>query len=796
MDAGLGRPISLGDAGPSPLLEPPCAPVGSGTAEDRAASEMGRKAAVWVRLRAAASGKDTLAVIDQAVVSGTSFLTTVFIGRWCGASELGVYSLGFTLLVMWGCVQESLIAIPYTIYRHRPLQETEVEYAGSALVHQALLSVLVLVVLAAGGAVLSLMGALPELTDVTWVLAGVMPFALLREFGRRFAFAHLRMAEALVLDLAVAAVQLAGLAGLAAVGALSAATAYAAVGAACALSAAVWLYLARRHFLIRWRQVRPRMRQSWALGKWLFASQLTLAVQGYFIHWLLAWEVGTTATGVYAACMTVVLFSNPLILGISNALAPRTAQAFSQGGGAELRRVVLQTTLLLGLAMALFCGVVFLTGDEVMDLLYDGPQYDGHGHTVAVLALAMLATALGMPASNALTAIERPDAIFKVGLVAVALTAVLVPCLVAGWDVRGAAYGFLAGNMAGAAGRWLAFEALVLRRARGKERARAWSEAEPAPTLADARSGRVLQVLQQFSAGSDEAGWLIRPINEGAQASIFAIRRQDDRPVWAIHREVAVKLYKPTAPQYRDVVRDQFQSLSRLHARLHDRTIQGWQIHAPQPLYQCERPFALVMTVVPGNSLNACLEAADELTTEALDTIAQTVVAAMEPCWSIHAQIHGDLNFDNILCDLAGQSLSFVDPGVLEDGFLCEGVSKHWYPASRDLAYLLYDTGVTVRRYLGNRGVRQKQQRLIESILCAFMKRIGSAAEQLLLLDEIQACVQVHLERLHVSWSPRGLWHVFLRRIAFRRIDGILARLRAGAAGAGPVGHPNGNGQS
>src|SRR5204863_995538 len=98
------------------------------------------------------------------------------------------------------------------------------------------------------------------------------------------------------------------------------------------------------------------------LGKWIFSGQLILAVQAYFIHWLLAWTVGPVATGVYAACMTIALFSNPLILGISNALAPRTAQAFTQGGGGELRRVVFQTTALLGAAMTVFCLTVMITG--------------------------------------------------------------------------------------------------------------------------------------------------------------------------------------------------------------------------------------------------------------------------------------------------------------------------------------------------------------------------------------------------------------------------------------------------
>src|SRR5438552_13765681 len=107
-----------------------------------------RRLGLWSRLVDTDSGNHALALIDQAVVSGTSFLTTILIGRWCGASELGIYSLGFSLLVSWGCVHQSLIALPYTIYRHRTVRGTQAEYAGSALVQSGLLSTVAMVLLA------------------------------------------------------------------------------------------------------------------------------------------------------------------------------------------------------------------------------------------------------------------------------------------------------------------------------------------------------------------------------------------------------------------------------------------------------------------------------------------------------------------------------------------------------------------------------------------------------------------------------------------------------------------------
>jgi hypothetical protein len=285
---------------------------------------------------------------------------------------------------------------------------------------------------------------------------------------------------------------------------------------------------------------------------------------------------------------------------------------------------------------------------------------------------------------------------------------------------------------------------------------------------------------------NDRAG-VIEQLNEGAQASVFAARRKDGRPIWQANHELAIKLYKSGARQEAEVVREQFASLERLHARLNGSSSDGWKVCVPAPVYRCEEPLALVMTLVPGRSLNACLETIDGVPGEALEPIARAVVAALEQCWSSDEQAHGDLNFDNILCDVPGQSLSFVDPGVIESDAHCAGVSRKWYPASRDLAYLLYDSGVTVRRTFGQRGARQRQQGLVERVLRVFLLKVGPGQDRQDLLDEIQACTRAHLKRLRMSGSPRGLWHVLLRRIAARRIDGILARLRADVGVGGTV---------
>jgi O-antigen/teichoic acid export membrane protein len=304
---------------------------------------------------------------------------------------------------------------------------------------------------------LSTSGANPELVVVMWALAATVPFALLREFGRRYAFAHLRMGTALMLDSAVAAIQLAALCWIGATGRMSPANACVAIGSACALTSIVWLCSSRADFAIRLDHMRAAVKQSWRLGKWLFAGQITVSLQCYVTYWLLAYVVGATATGVYAACMSIALFANPLMMGFSNTLAPKSVLALKEGGYARLRREAAREALLLGAAMSLFCLVLFFAGEDAMRLLYHGNEYAGHGRVVFVLGLGMLASAIGIPATYGLASMERPQATVWAGSIGVILTIVLVCSLMTSWGLFGAACGFLAGTVAGVVGLWVAF---------------------------------------------------------------------------------------------------------------------------------------------------------------------------------------------------------------------------------------------------------------------------------------------------------------------------------------------------
>ena len=76
--------------------------------------------------------------------------------------------------------------------------------------------------------------------------------------------------------------------------------------------------------------------------------------------------------------------------------------------------------------MGLFCVLVILAGEDVMGFVYPGPDYQGNGQILMVLALSGLAGAIGVPASIALACAEHARAVASVMTLTAVLNVVLV----------------------------------------------------------------------------------------------------------------------------------------------------------------------------------------------------------------------------------------------------------------------------------------------------------------------------------------------------------------------------------
>jgi O-antigen/teichoic acid export membrane protein len=343
-------------------------------------------------------------------------------------------------------VQQSLVTVPYTIYVHRKQGEARREYVGGVLAHCGLLSILSTAGLASAAAFAMLGFGPAELIAVFWAIAAIIPFLLLRDFGRRLAFADLRMNNAFALDAVVVALQVMLVGGLALTGRLSAAGAFAAAGLSCALVGVSWLYSARSQFTLGLAAIMRAWRQNWGFSKWVLADQTATTLNTYVMHWLLAILFGVAATGLFAACATILCVLNPIVLGLNNVLMPRVAVAIAAGSATELRRVLWKSTLVVTATTALFCGTLLAFGPQIMRLLY-GAAYAGQSRTVSILAIDMLVSSLAMAPAYALWAREHSRTLFQVRVLRIVIAIVFSLCLATSLGPIAAAYGLLASSV-------------------------------------------------------------------------------------------------------------------------------------------------------------------------------------------------------------------------------------------------------------------------------------------------------------------------------------------------------------
>jgi len=69
-------------------------------------------------------------------------------------------------------------------------------------------------------------------------------------------------------------------------------------------------------------------------GRWLALDSLFALMTAYFFNWFLLLKIDAAASGVYGACMTIVLLANPLLNGVVSVFAPMAAIEYQESGAA------------------------------------------------------------------------------------------------------------------------------------------------------------------------------------------------------------------------------------------------------------------------------------------------------------------------------------------------------------------------------------------------------------------------------------------------------------------------------
>jgi O-antigen/teichoic acid export membrane protein len=276
-----------------------------------------------------------------------------------------------------------------------------------------------------------------------------MSLMLLRDFIRQMSFADLNLRAAILLDVAVASLQLGSIGVLAVLGRLTVGSSLAIMAVSCGIPAAAWMLTRARRLAPSVSDALADFRHNWPFARWALATQMLACTTPYIMPWVVALTHSEAETGTLGACTTLVGLANMVMMGLCNFLGPKATRAYNAGGVPALRSVLLKAAALFTSTLGLICLAGFVLGEQLAVWVY-GEQFGGTGLVVGVLSASVLANSIGVMAGNGLWAMERPSANFVADLLSLVVVVIATVALVPLWGPLGAAAATLAGSISDA----------------------------------------------------------------------------------------------------------------------------------------------------------------------------------------------------------------------------------------------------------------------------------------------------------------------------------------------------------
>lgn len=346
-----------------------------------------------------------MVLFDQAVVSATNFLTTILIGNSCGADQLGIYSVGFSVIFLAVAVESAMVSTPFTIFLAREDEKRKNMRANFTVVNLLITMAAVLML-----QLLLWLMARPFLDSaydqIYQMVIIVTPCVVGRGFVRKYLLARFKASYLCALDLIISVSQLGLLYQAAHFGEFTPITAMLIVGGCNLFGFGAFLCAKLRTFTLNRSEVWQRVKADWSFGKWLVAEQILTIMSVYGASWLLALMLDSTAAGIFAACFSITSLSNPFLMGMGNYLLPKFANRQARS---ELSRSMYWTyTLFTVGVMVLFTLICVCFAEPLLQLFYPADSYTGHWIVLSLLAVRALVGSIGLVPHYALLAMELP----------------------------------------------------------------------------------------------------------------------------------------------------------------------------------------------------------------------------------------------------------------------------------------------------------------------------------------------------------------------------------------------------
>jgi O-antigen/teichoic acid export membrane protein len=356
--------------------------------------------------------KGGLAIIDQALVTGSNFALAILLARWLTPAQYGAYAVAFSVFVLVGMLYQALLLEGMSVFGASAFRTCLRKYLKSMLVlHLAVASAIFFVLGASAGVAFKIAPS----SGLPGALAGIAvatPLILLFWLAKRAFYLQLTPGPSTVGAFFYCAIIVGGLFLIDRRGLISPFSAFLLLGLS-AFGTSIFLFTHLKFHLppdTTAPTLSDTWRRHWKYVRWAVLAEFTKWVPAYIFYPLLSSFRGIAQAGELRALMNFNGAIFQTYAALSSLLLPYAARVFAREG--RPGTVALATRIALGFVSGglLYWGVLLTFKGPIFHLLYSG-RYTQLAGLLPVVALASIFWCASLGPVDALRAMESSGSV-------------------------------------------------------------------------------------------------------------------------------------------------------------------------------------------------------------------------------------------------------------------------------------------------------------------------------------------------------------------------------------------------
>jgi O-antigen/teichoic acid export membrane protein len=371
--------------------------------------------------------KGGLALIDQALITGSNFVIGILLARWMAPEQYGAYAVAFAAFLLVGMLYQALVMEPMGVFGASVYRDCVRGYLRALMWVHAATALPIFLALVLAAEVTFQLGQGGGLPAALLAIALMAPCVLWFWLIRRAFYLKLSPAPAVWGACVYCALTLGGLFVAFRVHWLSPMSALLLMGLG-ALGASTFLLSYLRFHLPEGDAAPPSVRETWQkhwhYGRWALGSAVMMWIPANIFYPLVSSFSGMAQAGELKALMN---FAAPMLQfysALSSLILPYAAGVHAEQSYAGATGVLKRLTLLCVSTAVGYWTLLLLFQKPIFHLLYSG-RYSEVEYLMPVVGIASIAGSAFFAPATVLRAVESPSSVFGAVFVA-SLASVLV----------------------------------------------------------------------------------------------------------------------------------------------------------------------------------------------------------------------------------------------------------------------------------------------------------------------------------------------------------------------------------